>query len=77
MITPGSMRAVRASGSISRTRFTCREKSSTMPVPTALPATDVPPPRDVSGVPVSRATSSAASTSSVSRGNTTTCGTTR
>ena len=49
--TPGSMRAVRASGSMSRMRFTCREKSSTTPVPTALPATEVPPPRAVSGTP--------------------------
>ena len=33
MTTPGSIRAVRAAGSMSRMRFTCREKSSTTPVP--------------------------------------------
>ena len=37
-----------------------------MPRPTALPATDVPAPREVSGTPVSRATASAAATSSTS-----------
>ncbi len=53
------------------------EKSSTTPVPTALPAIDVPAPRDVSGVPVVRHASIVASTSSTERGRTTTCGTTR
>ena len=37
-------RAVRASGSISRTRFRCRVKSSTTAVLTAWPAIDVPAP---------------------------------
>ena len=32
-------------GSTASTRFMCRLKSRTSPVPTALPATDVPPPR--------------------------------
>lgn len=42
-----------------------------------LPATEVPPPRRVSGIPVVRATSVTASRSSSSRRKTTTCGTTR
>ena len=36
-------------GSTARTRFRWREKSSTTPRPTALPATDVPAPREVTG----------------------------
>ena len=76
-MTPGSTRAVLACGSMSSTRFRCREVSSTIPGPTALPAIDVPAPRVVSGVPVRRDTSAAASMSSVSRGKTTTAGTTR
>ena len=54
--TPGSTRAVRASGSTSRIRCEVPEKSRTTPVPTALPATEVPPPRAVIGTPASRAT---------------------
>ena len=42
--------------------------------PTALPATEVPAPREVSGTPVSRATASAAATSSTERGRTTASG---
>ena len=45
-----------------------------MPRPTALPATEVPAPREVSGTPVSRATASAAATSSTLRGRTTASG---
>jgi hypothetical protein len=48
-----------------------------MPGPTALPAIDVPAPRMVTGVPTSRAAEIAATTSSASRGQTTTRGTTR
>ncbi len=51
--------------------------STTMPVPTAFPAIEVPAPRSVSGVPVSRATATVASISSDVAGRTTTCGTTR
>ena len=40
----------------------------------ALPAIDVPAPRIVIGVPVSRATARVAAISSVCRGRTTTCG---
>jgi hypothetical protein len=75
--TPGSTTAVRASGSISPMAVRCVDVSTTIPGPIALPATDVPPPRSVSGVPVVRATSATARRSSVSRGKTTTCGTTR
>ena len=45
--------------------------SSTMPGPIALPAIDVPAPREVSGTPLGTATASAAATSSPSRGRTT------
>ena len=48
--------------------------SMTMPAPTALPAMEVPAPRMVIGVPVSRATASVAASSSVCRGRTTTSG---
>jgi hypothetical protein len=51
--------------------------STTMPVPTAFPAIDVPAPRMVSGLPQSAATATVATSSSTSRGRTTTCGTTR
>ena len=76
-IAPGSTTAVRASGSTVSTRFRYREKSSTMPDPTELPAVEVPPPRLVTGTPVRRATSSAAAASSTCLGKTTTLGTTR
>ncbi len=45
--------------------------------PTALPATDVPAPRAVSGTPSARQTSSTAATSSTARGKTTVVGGTR
>src|SRR3954447_9245398 len=45
-----------------------------MPRPTALPATEVPAPREVSGTPLARATASAAATSSTCRGRTTASG---
>ena len=48
--------------------------STTMPVPMALPAMEVPAPRMVNGTPLSRATASVATSSSVSRGRTTTRG---
>ena len=76
-ITPGWTTAVRASGSSDTSRFIAREKSSTMPVETALPAHEVPAPRATSGVSVCRATWSASATSSAARGNTTTWGTSR
>ena len=43
----------RPPGRADSTRLRCRAVSTTMPVPTALPAIDVPAPRMVSGVPVS------------------------
>ena len=76
-IAPGSTTAVRASASTDRTRFRCREKSSTMPGPTALPAMEVPPPRQVTGTPNRVATWSAAAASSTCAGKATTLGTTR
>src|SRR3954451_20307808 len=75
--TPGSTTAVRASGSIDRTRDRCRLVSTTTPVPTALPAIEVPAPRAVSGTPSSRQTASAATISSGCRGRTTARGRTR
>ena len=75
--TPGSTTAVADSGSMSRIRLRCREKSTTMPAPTALPAIDVPAPRAVIGNPSRRPTSTIAAISSRARGKTTTCGTTR
>ena len=53
-MTPGSTTAVRLPGSTSTIRLRCRAKSMTMPVPMALPAIDVPPPRLVTGTPVCR-----------------------
>jgi hypothetical protein len=75
--TPGSTTAVRASASMATTRVRCREVSTTMPRPMALPAIEVPAPRIVRGVPEVRATSSTAESSSPCRGRTTTAGTTR
>ncbi|CAM5485426.1 hypothetical protein SGLAM104S_08801 [Streptomyces glaucescens] len=75
--SPGWTTAVRAPGSRASTRFMCRVKSSTTPVPVACPAIDVPPPRATTGTPRSRHTSSAAATSSASRGATTPSGTRR
>ena len=43
-------------------------KSRTTPVPTALPAIDVPAPRAVSGTPSARHTANTAATSSALRG---------
>ncbi len=74
---PGSTTAVPASGSIETTWFRWREKSSTTPGPTALPATDVPAPRAVTGMDSSRSTSRPRSTSRELRGKATTSGTTR
>ncbi|BDZ44908.1 hypothetical protein GCM10025866_08170 [Naasia aerilata] len=75
--TPGCTRAVRATGSISSTRFRWRLVSTIHPAPTALPATEVPPPRAVSGVRVRRASSTIATTSASEAGKSTACGTTR
>ena len=72
--TPGWTRAVRASRSIPSTRCRCLLVSSTIPAPIAFPAIEVPAPRMVIGVAVSRATASVASISSVLRGRTTTRG---
>lgn len=55
----------------------CREKSTTTPLPTALPAMDVPPPRLTTGVRVSAHARTVATTSSTVRGNTTASGRTR
>ena len=49
--TPGSTRAQRSSGLISRMRLRCFEVSSTSPAPIDWPACDVPPPRGVIGTP--------------------------
>ena len=76
-VAPGSATAVRACGSTDSTRFMCREKSSTMPEPTELPAVEVPPPRQVSGTPNCVATCSAAAASSACLGKATTLGSTR
>ena len=59
--------AVRATGSRSTIRFTCREASITTP-PIALPAIDVPPPRIVTGAPAAAVSSTAAASSSTSAG---------
>ena len=74
---PGSTRAVRLSGSSSSTRLRWWLVSTTMPVPTAFPAIDVPAPRMVTGTECSRATASVATISSTCRGLTTALGTTR
>ena len=71
---PGSMTAVRASSSMSRMRFTCRDASMTTP-PMALPAIDVPPPRIVTGAPAAAVSATAAAKSSASAGTTTMSGT--
>ncbi len=75
--TPGSTSAVPASTSMPRTRLRCLRVSTTNPGPTALPAIDVPAPRMVSGVPVARAVSTVATSSSRWRGRTTASGGTR
>ena len=74
--TPGSTRALRPSGSISRIRSSLKQ-STTMPGPTACPATLEAAPRAHTGRPVSRATSAAAARSSVEPATSTTSGTTR
>lgn len=53
--TPGSTRAVRASGSSSTMRFRWRDRSRTSPGPTVCPARLVPAPRGTSGTPCSAA----------------------
>ncbi|CAM5670428.1 hypothetical protein SFUMM280S_01902 [Streptomyces fumanus] len=75
--SPGCTTAVRAAGSRASSRFMCRVKSSTTPVPVACPAIEVPPPRGTTGTPCARHTSSTAATSSASRGATTPSGTRR
>ena len=55
----------------------CLLKSRTTPGPTALPATDVPAPRAVTGTPSARHTAKPAARSSSWRGRTTTRGSTR
>ena len=72
--TPTSTTAVRASASMERIRFMCRDRSSTRPGPTVWPARLVPAPRGTTGTPNSPATRTAAATSSASRGNTTPSG---
>ncbi len=77
MTTPGSTRAVRDAGSRSRIRFMWREVSKTIPGPMLLPATEVPAPRIVTGMPARRAASRPARRSSTSSGKATACGSTR
>jgi len=55
----------------------CREKSRITPLRTALPAMEVPAPRETRGTPSSRQTSIAAAASSRCRGKTTAAGTSR
>jgi len=74
---PGSTSAVCSCGSTEMTLFRCRDRSSTTPVESALPAIEVPPPRLTIGAFSSRQTPSAATISSALRGNATTSGTTR
>ena len=74
---PGSTSAVCCSGSMWSTRLRCRDRSSTRPVESALPAIEVPPPRVTIGASSSRQTARAAMISSALRGNATTSGTTR
>ncbi len=69
--TPICTRAVRATGSMSRIVFMCRDRSTTTPAPTVCPARLVPAPRAVSETPSSPATRTVATTSSAVRGNTT------
>ena len=75
--SPGWTTAVPASGSRDSSRFMCRVKSRTTPVPVACPAIEVPPPRATTGTPCARQTDSTAATSSASRGATTPSGTRR
>ncbi len=49
----------------------------TRPSPIALPATDVPPPRETTGQPRSRASASSSRTSSTLRGSATASGSRR
>ncbi len=55
-------------------RFMYLEQSSTRDAPTVWPHWEVPPPRGSTLTPASRAISSAAATSSLSRGTTTPMG---
>ena len=75
--TPGCTTAVAVSGSTDSTWSRWRRVSTTMPGPMALPAIDVPAPRMVTGVPLSRATASTAAISSGCLGLATTRGETR
>ena len=70
-ISPGSTRAVRASRSISSTRFRWRDVSTTTARPIACPHWEVPAPRGRTGTPSSRAMAMTASMSSSVRGSTT------
>ena len=74
---PGSTTAVCSSASTLSTRLRYRDRSSTTPVLSELPAIEVPPPRGTMGTPSFRQTSSAATISSACLGNATTAGTTR
>ncbi len=76
-ITPGSIVAVIASGSIDRILLKCREVSMTSPSPIALPATEVPPPRETTDQPRSFASASSSRTSSTLRGSATASGSRR
>ena len=71
---PGSTTQVLFSTSSDRMRFRCLEKSTTMPLLTAWPHCEVPPPRGVTMKPSSRATLSVRSASSVVFGTTTPAG---
>ena len=76
-MTPGSIRAVQACGSISRMRRKWREVSITRPSPIALPATDVPPPRGTTDQPFSRAVASSSRISATELGSATAAGSLR
>ena len=72
--TPGWTRARRASASIARILFMCREKSMTTARPTVCPARLVPAPLGRTGTPNSAAVATTAAASLPSRGNTTPIG---
>ena len=73
---PGCTRAHSSSALTSSTWFMCAEKSSTRARLTVWPVSDVPPPRASTATCSRCATSSAACTSSASRGMTTPMGST-
>ena len=75
--TPGSTRAVRATGSTASTRSRYFEQSMTTATLTLWPHIEVPPPRGRIGAPCARQSATAATMSSTLRGSTTPIGTCR